>query len=393
MKVVIAIDSFKGSLTSLEAGVAAKKGVLQSCPNAEVKVVPLADGGEGTVDALMEGLHGKKVDIHVSDPLGRMTKCTYGILPNGTAIMEMAQAAGLTKLAGNERNPLNTTTYGVGEMIIDAMNRGCRKFVIGIGGSATNDGGIGMLSALGYEFLDQNGQEVKMGAQALVDVATIRTENVHPLLKECDFKIACDVDNPLCGENGATYIYGPQKGLPEKFCQPVDDGMKNYAKIIGVCLEKQTPGCIVNKESQTNASYADYPGAGAAGGLGFAFMAVLHGKLVSGIELVLDTIGLENELSQADVVITGEGRLDAQTAMGKAPIGVARRAKKYGLPVLAFAGCIGEGAQACKEKGINAYYAIASEEVSVRERMRKENALCNMEQTVAKVFRDMKSKE
>ncbi|MBE5942431.1 MAG: glycerate kinase [Lachnospiraceae bacterium] len=386
MRVVIAIDAFKGSITSLEAGNAAKRGVLRSCPDAQVKVLPLADGGEGTVDAFLEGLQAKKIDIEVSDPLGRKTRCTYGVLLDGTAVMEMSEASGITKLTDSERNPLYTSTYGVGQMIIDAIDRGCRKFVIGIGGSATNDGGMGMLCALGYEFLDESGQTVKQGAQSLPMITSVRTQNVHPLLKDCDFQIACDVNNPLCGEQGATFIYGLQKGLPTHLCQSVDEGMRHYAMVI--------ENVLMGRECETehkNTSYIDYPGAGAAGGLGFAFVAVLHGKLVSGVELILDTIGLEKELSNADIVITGEGRLDAQTAMGKAPIGVARRAKQHQCQAIAFAGCIGEDAEVCREKGVDAYYAIAPEDIPLDVRMQRENALYNMETVVAKVFCEMQS--
>ncbi len=387
MKVVIAIDAFKGSVTSLEAGNAAKRGVLRSHPDAQVKVLPLADGGEGTVDALLEGLRAKKIDIEVSDPLGRKTKCTYGILPDGTAVMEMSEASGLTKLTDSERNPLVTSTYGVGQMIIDAIDKGCRKFVIGIGGSATNDGGMGMLSALGYEFLDENGQTIKPDAQSLHMVTTIRTQRAHPMLKDCDFQIACDVNNPLCGEHGATFIYGPQKGLPTHLCQSIDDGMRHYAMVVESAIKNQEH--MECELQYVNASYIDYPGAGAAGGLGFAFVAVLHGKLVSGVELILDTIRLEKELSNADIVITGEGRLDAQTAMGKAPIGVTRRAKRHQCQVIAFAGSIGEGAESCREKGMDAYYAIAPEDVPMDVRMKRENALYNMEKAVEKVFREL----
>ncbi len=389
MNVVVALDSFKGSMTSLEAGNAAKRGVLQCYPDAEVRVIPLADGGEGTVDALIEGLQGKRIDIEVSDPLGRATKCVYGMLPDGTAIMEMAQAAGLEKLVEKERNPLVTSTYGVGEMIIDAIGRGCRKFVIGIGGSATNDGGIGMLSALGYEFVDGDGQAVKPGEQALSQVTEIRASGVIPHLRECSFKIACDVDNPLCGLNGATYIYGLQKGLLEDLCQSVDNGMRHYAGIVEKWCNSHVNEHDESVTLQSVASYIDYPGAGAAGGLGFAFLSLLHGELVSGIELILDIVGLEEELSKADVVITGEGRIDAQTAMGKAPVGVAARAKKYGCRVLAFAGCIGDGAHACKEKGIDEYYAIAPEDMPMKECMKNEIAICNMQDAVAEVFSDM----
>lgn len=372
MKVIIAMDSFKGSMTSLEAGNAAKKGVLRAMPDVDIVVKPLADGGEGTVAALIEGLRGEEIEIVVSDPLGRPTKSYYGFLPDGTAVMEMAQAAGITKLTEEECNPLVTSTYGVGEMIADAIERGCRKFVIGIGGSATNDGGVGMLEALGYEFLDHCGKKVKAGAGNLSRIVEIRCDKVLPQLQECDFYIACDVDNPLCGTTGATFVYGPQKGLPMELCQRVDEGMLHYAQLAECFVEK----CCLEE-----------PGAGAAGGLGFAFITFLQGKLVSGVDLILDTIYIEKDLKSADIVITGEGRLDGQTARGKAPVGVARRAKKYGCKVLVFAGCIGEGAQQCLREGVDAFYGITDDGFSLEEQMKKENAMSNMENTVEDVFR------
>lgn len=385
MKVVIAMDSFKGSLTSLEAGNAARNGVLLAFPQAEVIVKPLADGGEGTTDALIEGMQGERVELLVTGPFGNLVNSYYGIIQNNTAVMEMAQAAGLTKVT--TRNPLVATTYGVGEMIRDAIRRGCRQFVIGIGGSATNDGGIGMLQALGFEFLDKKGDPVGEGAQALGNIATIQSNRILPELKECEFQIACDVQNPLCGESGATYVYGPQKGLSKDMCQSIDEGMRQYAEKAQEYVRniKRNEKRFYDTE-QKNVSYMDYPGAGAAGGLGFAFLTFLNGKLVSGVDLVLDTIGLEQELLQTDIVITGEGCLDHQSVMGKAPIGVATRAKKYGCKVLAFAGSIGDGADACLAHGIDEFYPIATESIPLEERMKKENALIHMEQAVKNVM-------
>lgn len=373
MKVVIAIDSFKGSMSSLEAGNAARRGILHIVPDAEVLVRPLADGGEGTLDALVEGMQGEKRCILVQNPLGYPTSCAYGILPDGTAIVEMAQAAGITKLNWEERNPLFTSTYGVGEVIADAIKRGCRRFVIGIGGSATNDGGMGMMSALGYEFLDQNRRPVQPGAEGLAELDTIRTHNIIPELRECEFRIACDVDNPLCGNNGATYVYGGQKGLHEELFQSIDEGMAHYAMVV----EQYTDSKGSSK----------YPGAGAAGGLGFAFLAFLHGQLVSGVDLILDTICIEDDIKQADFVITGEGKLDAQTLRGKAPVGVAKRARKYDCKVFAFAGDLGDGAEECCREGIDRYFAIADESVPFEERIKRENAIRNMEIKVEEVFR------
>ncbi len=391
MKVVIGIDSFKGSMTSMEAGIAAKKGVLRSVPDAEVVVLPLADGGEGTVDALIEGMNGKRIDIEVSDPLGRRTLCTYGILPDGIAVMEMAQAAGLTKLSEQERNPLVTSSYGVGEMIVDAIERGCREFVIGIGGSATNDGGIGMLSVLGYEFLDQTRVPVKAGAQGLAQIAMITDHNVLPQLDECRFRIACDVDNPLCGKQGATYVYGIQKGLAPDLRQSVDEDMLHYSQVVECYLtslqkKHKLEVNISDNFKKMVQPYSTYPGAGAAGGLGFAFFAFLNGTLESGVDLILDSIGIDKELKDADVVLTGEGKIDEQSARGKAPIGIAKRAKKYGCKVLAFAGCLGTNVKQCDLKEIDEIHAISDDSIPLEQQMNRENAMNNMEHKVASVF-------
>lgn len=373
MKVVIAIDSFKGSLSSIEAGMAAKDGVLKAKPDTEVIVKPLADGGEGTVDALIEGLDGEQTDITVTGPMGAAVSCYYGFLrKTNTAVIEMASAAGITLVPCEKKNPLLATTYGVGEIIRDAMERGCRDFIIGIGGSATNDGGIGMLKALGYNFYDENGKDAGEGGQALAKIASIDTQNRHPLISECKFRIACDVNNPLCGENGATYIYGPQKGVTDDLKKELDAGMANFAKITAASLGKDN---------------SNTPGTGAAGGLGFAFLSYIGAELTPGIELILDAADLENDLKDADVVITGEGRLDHQTAMGKAPVGVARLAKKYDVKVVAFAGAVTEGAAACNDAGIDAYFPIVRGVTTLEDAMKKENAQKNMTETAEQVFR------
>ena len=373
MKVVVAIDSLKGSLSSIEAGLAAKEGILKARPDATVIVKPLADGGEGTVDALIEGMNGERVDITVTGPMGTPVSCYYGYLKeSNTAIMEMASAAGITLVPDNEKNPMLASTYGVGEMILNAMERGCRKFIIGIGGSVTNDGGIGMLKALGYEFFDKNGKDVGEGGQALAKVASINTDKRNPLISECNFRIACDVNNPLCGENGATYIYGPQKGVSDDMKADLDAGMANYAKVTAETLGYD------NSETA---------GVGAAGGLGFAFLSYISAKLTPGISLILDAVGLESELKDADIAVTGEGRLDHQTAMGKAPVGVAHLAKKYNAKVVAFAGAVTEGAIACNDAGIDAFFPIVRGVTTLEEAMNKENAHKNMSATAEQVFR------
>ncbi len=322
MNIVIAMDSLKGSLSSLEAGAAIREGIYKVMPDAQVVVRPLADGGEGTVEALTLGMQGHMEKVVVSDPLGRPIEAAYGILDNTkTAIVEISAAAGITLVSEEERNPLNTTTYGVGQIIRDAIGKGCRNFIIGIGGSATNDGGIGMLQALGYGFWNGDGLPVKFGAKGLQELVSITDDNVLPELSECYFKIACDVTNTLCGEYGASAIYGPQKGATPGMILQMDKWLNDYAELAAKSFPK------VNKLQA---------GTGAAGGLGFAFLSFTNAVLESGIKMILEETELESYIREADLVITGEGRLDGQTAMGKAPSGVAALAKKYGKLVLAF---------------------------------------------------------
>lgn len=373
MKVVIAIDSLKGSLSSMEAGMAIKDGILAAKPDAEVIVKPLADGGEGTTDALIEGMNGERIDLTVTGPMHTPVDAYYGYLKDtNTAVMEMASAAGITLVPDSEKNPLLATSYGVGEMINDAIQRGCRNFIIGIGGSVTNDGGIGMLKALGVRFLDENGEDAGEGGQALAKVARIDVSGMNPLLKECHIQVACDVNNPLCGENGSTYVYGPQKGVTEDMKKTLDEAMAHFARVTSETLEND---------------YMNTPGAGAAGGLGYAFLAYTGAALTPGIELILDAVGLEEELSGADVVVTGEGRLDFQTAMGKAPVGVARLAKKYNAKVIAFAGSVTKEATACNKEGIDAFFPTLRGVCTLAEAMDPVAARNNMTATVEQVFR------
>ena len=373
MKVVVAIDSLKGSLSSMEAGLAIKEGVLAAQPDAEVIVKPLADGGEGTTDALIEGMNGERIDLTVTGPMHTPVDAYYGYLrETNTAVMEMASAAGITLVPDKEKNPLLATSYGVGEMIIDAIQRGCRNFIIGIGGSITNDGGIGMLKALGVRFLDEKGEDAGEGGQALAKVACIDLSGLNPLLKECHIQVACDVNNPLCGESGSTYVYGPQKGVTEDMKKTLDEAMAHFARVTSETLEND---------------YMNTPGAGAAGGLGYAFLAYTGAALTPGIELILDAVGLEEELSGANVVVTGEGRLDFQTAMGKAPVGVARLAKKYNAKVIAFAGSVTKEATACNKEGIDAFFPILRGVCTLAEAMDPVAARNNMTATVEQVFR------
>lgn len=356
----------------MEAGRAIREGILNVLPETEVIVKPLADGGEGTTEALVEGLGGEMVYVDVHGPLEANVKAGYGLIKEtGTAIMEMAAAAGII-IVGKDKRPLDATTYGVGEMIKDAIQKGCRSFIIGIGGSATNDGGIGMLTALGYEFLDKDGNAVGIGAGALKDVASIKADKVLPELKQCSFKIACDVTNPLCGTNGATYIYGPQKGVTTAMRDDLDAAMANYAAVTKACI---------------GTDCAEMEGAGAAGGLGFAFLSYLHADLQPGIELVLDAVEMEKTMEGADLVFTGEGRLDYQTAMGKAPVGIAKLAKRHGAKVIALAGAVIEGAEKCNENGIDAFFPILRKIVTLDEAMDPENAKQNMIKTTEQIIR------
>lgn len=373
MKVVVAIDSLKGSLSSLEAGSAISEGIHRALKDAEVIVRPLADGGEGTVEALALGMNGRIEKIKVTGPLGDPVEAAYGIIDEThTAIIEMSAAAGITLISEQERNPLDTTTYGVGEMIKDAIRKGCRHFIVGIGGSATNDGGIGMLQALGFGFLDVNGNQIGFGAKGLKDIEKITDEAVLPELKECYFKVACDVSNTLCGDQGCSAIFGPQKGATPSMIMQMDKWLADYAGL----TQKKYPKANMNQA-----------GTGAAGGLGFAFLSYMNASLESGIKIILDETKLESYVREADMVITGEGRLDGQTVMGKAPIGVANIAKKYGKTVIAFSGCVTEDAVVCNEHGIDAFFPILRTVTTLNDAMDSENARKNMVSAVEQVFR------
>lgn len=373
MKAVVAIDSLKGSLSSMEAGNAIAEGIYRADAEAKVEVRPLADGGEGTVDALVQGMNGSLRKVRVTGPLGDKVDAAYGIIEEAKmAVIEMSAAAGITLVPDEKKNPLFTTTYGVGEMIRDAIEKGCRKFVVGIGGSATNDGGIGMLQALGYDFLNSKGNAVPYGAKGLEDLAEIRKEHVLPELAQCEFKVACDVTNPLCGSLGASAVYGPQKGATPEMVREMDQWLADYAKLAANCSERAD---------------AEHPGTGAAGGLGFAFLTFTNAVLESGIKIVLEETKLEQYIQDADIVITGEGRLDGQTAMGKAPVGVAKLAGKYKIPVLAFAGSVTKDARKCNEEGIHAFFPILRGITTLEDAMDAENARRNLMETVEQVFR------
>lgn len=424
-KILVAVDSFKGSMTSHEAGNAIKKGIKSILPDTEVRVRPVADGGEGTTDALIYGRDGvSRERCYVTGPLGDRITAEYTIYnaaDGRTAVMEMAAAAGLPLVPENRRDPMHTTTYGVGEMINDAVSKGCERFIIGIGGSATNDGGIGMLQALGFSCLDVNGHEVPYGAEGLgvlerivipgkmlvrknsselavadpvdtpivgtaaisgagaVDESCVDDDDFAYRLSRCTFSIACDVTNPLVGELGCSRVFAPQKGADAETVEIMDGYMKNYADVV--------------ERSAEGKSDRNTPGAGAAGGLGYAFLMFLGGKLMPGIDIVLSEIGLEADVEWADTVITGEGRIDAQTMMGKTPLGVAKLAKKHGKYVIAIGGCLGDGAENCVKEGLfNECYAVNnvlgiddSDSEQVRTAMKPENAAANLTTCAAKI--------
>ena len=376
MKVVAAIDSFKGSMTSLEVAAAFEKGVKKVYKDVEFIKIPLADGGEGTVKALIDNLDGKMVNIKVKDPLMRDIDSFYGISGDGkTAVIEMAAASGLPLLSSNERNPLKATTFGTGELIKDALEKGCREFIIGIGGSATNDAGTGMLSALGYIFLDENGNELEPNGENLINIKSFKDDKVMKEVSEAKFLIACDVDNPFYGTNGAAHVYGKQKGATGDIIKILDDGMRNFSNVI----EK------IKKTDISNIS-----GSGAAGGRGGAFTAFFNSELKPGIDIITEKIELENKINGSDYVITGEGRIDFQSAMGKTPSGVAKLAKKYGIPVIAIGGSVDDEIGNIYDCGITAAFSIIDSPMTLGEAMDTKNAQRLVEKTAEQIFRLIK---
>ena len=337
-KFILAPDSFKGTMSADTVCKVWKKAILTHIPDAEISEFPLADGGEGMVDAYLQVIGGNRKTVNVTGPMGEKMDAVYGILPDGTAVMEMAACAGLPLVKG-EKDPLSATTYGVGEMIKDAAGLGVQKLILGLGGSATNDCGIGMAAALGFEFYNSNGEKIEPLAKNMINV-----ERIVPPASRIDIKVtaACDVDNPLYGPNGATYTFGSQKGVSDDMLPKLDDGIKNMARVI---------------EKDLGIKTADIPGTGAAGGLGCAVIAFLNGTLEPGIDLLLDAAHFDDALEDADVVFVGEGRMDWQSAHGKAPVGISRRAKKRGIPVYALCGSLGKHAEAVYEEGICAAFA------------------------------------
>lgn len=366
MKITVATDSFKGSLSTIEAGEAIKRGLHRAMPYAEVTVCPIADGGEGTVEALTSGGRGTLRTVKVTGPLGEKIDAEYGIYEEtGCAVIEMSAAAGITLVPEELRDPMKTTTYGVGELIADAVSAGIRRFIIGIGGSATNDGGTGMLTALGFEFHDSDGNPIKFGAQGLNDIVTVKKDRVIPHLDECTFRVACDVKNPLLGELGCSAVYAPQKGGTAKTIPLMDEYLAKYAAL--------------TKRDVSRDADPTYPGVGAAGGMGFALKYYLGADLEPGCELIMKETMLEEHIKSSDLVITGEGRLDSQTAMGKVPVSVAAIAKKHGVPVVAVAGCVTSDAAKLNSHGIDAFFPIIPSPCTASEAMDKSTAKANAE--------------
>lgn len=367
MKVTIAIDSFKGSMTSLQAGTAVKNGILGYI-QPDLTIIPVADGGEGTLEALT---HGKSVVRHtltVTGPLGEPVQASYIMVGEDTAIIEMAEAAGLTLVPEHLRNPLNTTTYGVGELINHAIKQGCTHFIVGIGGSATNDGGIGMLQALGYNILNDGLKNVSFGAKGMSEVEKVDAHSLPHLLAKCDFTIACDVDNPLVGERGCSRIFAPQKGATPEMVEDMDRWMNHYADVV--------------EETITTSPNRFTPGTGAAGGLGYAFLMFLGAKLMSGADIVIRETNLEEHIKSSDLVIVGEGKMDAQSIMGKIPFTIAKLAKKYNKKVIAYAGAVEDREVLEATNVFDDIFAIDRGAMSLHEAMQTSNAMNNLERTV-----------
>ncbi len=360
-KILIASDSFKGAASALEICSAIGKGIKQVCPKVETLKIPMADGGEGTVDSLIAATKGLLITKVVTGPLGGKIKAKFGILgDNKTAVIEMAEASGLPLVPPEKRNPFKTTTYGTGELIKYALEKGCKKFIIGIGGSATVDGGAGMAQALGAKLVDERGKEIGFGGGSLSKLFKIDISSMDERVKACDFEVACDVDNTLCGAKGAAYVYGPQKGATKTQVPVLDKALSHFASIV---------------YRDTGIKVDTLPGAGAAGGLGAGFVAFLGAHLKSGIELVINASGIEHYIQDVDLVITGEGKIDGQTIFGKTPIGVAKLAKKYQKPVIGICGMVGEGYEKVYKNGIDAVITLFNSSLTVQEQMAQSKRL------------------
>lgn len=355
MRIVLAPDSFKGSLSSLEVCNALSEGILQELPESEITKIPMADGGEGTVEALIQATGGRIIECVVTGPTGRPVKSYFGVLGDGkTAVIEMAAASGLPLISESERNPMITTTYGTGELIKAALDNGCRSLIVGIGGSATNDGGAGMAQALGFRLVNDSGEDIPWGGGGLLELDRIIRGNEDARLQELQVTIACDVTNVLCGPNGASRVYGPQKGATSEMVEKLDAALCRYAEIV-----KRDLGVEI----------ADMPGSGAAGGLGGGLVAFLSAVLMPGVEIVIEASKLREHVACADLVITGEGKMDFQTLSGKTPLGVAKVALEYEVPVIGIAGWQDADMDDFREYGFRAMLGICPRPMSTKEAM------------------------
>lgn len=371
--IVLAPDSFKESMTAKEVCVAMERGIKKVNSNIQCIHVPMADGGEGTMQSLVDATGGEVYSLEVVGPLENKVKAEYGILGNGEiGVLEMASASGIHLVSLEERNPLITTTYGTGELIKACLDRGVKKLLIGIGGSATNDGGVGVIQALGGRLLDKEGNELGFGGGELEKLDRIDLTNFDRRLKDVVIEVACDVSNPLCGENGASYIFGPQKGASVEMIKILDNNLKHYAKVI---------------KEQFGKDVLEIAGAGAAGGLGAGLMVFLNGNLKKGIEIVIEYSGLEKKVKNCDMVWTGEGSIDFQTQYGKTPLGVATVAKKYNKPVVALAGRVGDDIDILYEKGIDSIFGIMRGVTTIDEALK--NGKENIERTSENIARLM----
>jgi len=355
MKIVIAPDSFKGSMSSVEAANSIEKGILRAFPEAETILLPVGDGGEGTLDTLVAATKGSTVSVHVKGPLGNLVEAEYGILGDGkTCVIEMAKASGLALVPSSQLNPLKATTYGTGELIKKALDDGYKSFILALGGSATNDGGAGMLQALGLKLHDENGEEIGLGGAELIRVASIDKLTFDSRIAECKFLIASDVQNPFIGPNGASNVFGPQKGASPKDVEFLDGCLSNFAEVI---------------EKTTGVHLHDLPGAGAAGGIGGAFQAFFPSNMKRGIDVVIEYIRLNQLIEGADLVITGEGKVDFQTASGKTPMGVAQAALSKNIPTIILAGSIGKGIEALYQHGVVSVNSVIDRPMELTEAM------------------------
>lgn len=373
MNVVIAIDSFKGSISALSAAKSVANGIKMVFPDAKTSLFPVADGGEGTTEAVLAAAGGKLYSEKVNNPLFQKISANYAVLNNGTAVIETAAASGLTLVPPNARCPMLSSSYGTGELILSALKKGVKRIILGLGGSATNDGGIGMGSALGIRFLDKEGIELKPVAKELINIAEIDISGLTPLIKDVVFDIACDVTNPLCGKNGASYVFGPQKGASPEDVKALDEGLRHFAQVLAKKCGKD---------------FTDFSGAGAAGGISVLLLAFANAVTQSGIELVLNACNIDDKIKACDLVITGEGRIDMQTAFGKVPVGVAGHAKRFNKPVIALCGSIGKGYEAVYDHGIDAVFSVQSGPMSLEESLKSaDSLLCDTASRVMRLFK------